>query len=146
MLSFTLSFFLLPSPFIGGCLSLGKSLLCLKQPEKRGKCFPSQREWERGNEVRDWKWIHMYVYVERNFTHIQGKTVQMGSSWGSNFHDLLNFPSFLFPNSEAPGKWIIFMSQPITHLVNSFVNLPCLPLRSSDLVVSQGKEKVSSLS
>lgn len=151
LLSLYAVFFLLLSPFIGSYLSLGKSLLCLQQPDfrnrKEGKVFSlSVRVRERGNVVRDWKLIHMYVHVDTNFTHIQGNAVQMGSSWGSNFHDLLNFPSFLFPNSEAPRELIIFMSQPITHLVNSFVNLPCLPLRSSALVMSQGKEKVSHLS
>lgn len=52
ILSFTMSFFLVLSPFIGGCLSLGKSLLCLQQPDfrnrKEGKAFSlSERVRER---------------------------------------------------------------------------------------------------
>lgn len=70
ILSFTLSFFLILSPF-GGCLSLGNHYsVCNSQTsetEKRGKCFHSQRKWERGNVVRDWKWIHMFM--DRFYPH-----------------------------------------------------------------------------
>lgn len=109
------------------------------QKQKRGESvFPlSKRKCGEGMK------INPYVCVDTNLTHIQSDAVQLRSSGGSNLHNQLNFPSFLFPNSEAPGKWIIFMSQPITHLVNSFVNLPCLPFHSSALVVSQSKEKGS---
>ncbi len=52
------------------CLSGNHYSVCncqTSETEKRGKCFPSQREWERGNVVRDRKWIHMFV--DRFYPH-----------------------------------------------------------------------------
>lgn len=150
LLSFTLSLFLL-SPFIGGCLSLGKSLLCLQQPDisnrKERKVFSlSERVRERGNVVRGLK-MNPYVCEHGCKFHphsrqscINGELLRVQPSmicWTSH-HSCSR-------TQKLQKKWIIFMSRPITLTVNSFVNLPCLPFHSSALVVSQGKEKVSRL-